>query len=62
MTARKMGRKPPAPLHAALFEFWDRNNILDGIGATDALIALAERGGFEPPRPFRVYTLSRRAP
>ena len=23
---------------------------------------LAERGGFEPPRPFRVYTLSRRAP
>jgi hypothetical protein len=23
---------------------------------------LAERGGFEPPKPFRVYTLSRRAP
>ena len=23
---------------------------------------VAERGGFEPPRPFRVYTLSRRAP
>jgi hypothetical protein len=23
---------------------------------------VAERGGFEPPRPFRVYTRSRRAP
>jgi len=23
---------------------------------------LAERGGFEPPKPFRVYTRSRRAP
>jgi len=26
------------------------------------VVNLAERGGFEPPRPFRVYTLSRRAP
>jgi hypothetical protein len=24
--------------------------------------SVAERGGFEPPRPFRVYTRSRRAP
>jgi addiction module HigA family antidote len=31
-------------------------------GRSQSRSVLAERGGFEPPKPFRVYTRSRRAP
>ena len=39
--------------------------IAELVGANTWPVAkkeLAERGGFEPPKPFRVYTRSRRAP